>query len=68
MHSVELAGPVCAQEIWGTDLLEIAIKHILSDRSGLFHSPCGEQHALELVTAVQPYIVDVMAQYFRKHQ
>lgn len=65
MRSVELAADLSVQ--W-TDLLEIPIKHILWDRSGLFRSPCGEQHALELVTAVQPYTVDVMAQYFRKHQ
>ncbi len=45
-----------------TDLLEVAIKHIPLDRSGLVHSPCGEQHALELVTAVQSYTVDVMVQ------
>jgi len=65
MHSVELAADL---SVLRTDLLEIPIKHILRVRSGLFRSPCGEQHALELVTAVQPYTVDVMAQYFRKHQ
>lgn len=65
MHSVELAADLSVQR---TDLIEFPIKHILWDRSGLFRSPCGEQHALELVTAVQPYTVDVMAQYFRKHQ
>lgn len=45
-----------------TDLLEIAIKHIPLDRSGLVHFPCGEQHALELVTAVQSYAVHVTVQ------